>query len=100
MFDSQECPWQTSVITSVSLNPAQLIRPQADLGQLRPGREANNAVLQVEELGLPGLPAVGCAGQQRNITKVFRPKYVIRQGDNKNFMATFSFSISISNVES
>ena len=64
------------LITSVYLNPAQVIGLQADLGQLQSGGEADITILQVEELGLSGLPAEDCTGQQRNRAKVFRAKYV------------------------
>ena len=68
------------LITSVSASPAQVLGLEAELGRLEAGREADITVLQLADLGLPGQLAVDCAGLQRNISRVFKPKYVVRRG--------------------
>ena len=69
------------LITAVSSSPAQLIGRQAELGRLEAGREADISVLSLDQLELPGQQAVDCAGQQRNLTRLLRPRYVIRRGE-------------------
>ena len=68
------------LITSVSATSALVLGLEAELGQLEVRREADITVLHLADLELPGQPAVDCAGQQRNISRVFKPKYVVRRG--------------------
>ena len=54
--------------------------PSGDLGELSPGRQADITVLQLEEQGDQASVAVDCAGQKRELTRLIRPRYVLRQG--------------------
>ena len=79
------------------------------LVQLQPGQEADITVLQLQELSLHGLLVVDFTmlDSRETSAKFSNPNMSsdwvlcpLYRTDNKNFMATFSFSISISNVES
>ena len=54
--------------------------PSGDLGELAPGRQADITILQLEEQGEQASVAVDCAGQRRELTRLLRPRYVMRQG--------------------
>ena len=54
--------------------------PSGDLGELAPGRQADITILQLEEQCEQASVAVDCAGQRRELTRLLRPRYVMRQG--------------------
>ena len=66
------------LITAVSVTPARVIGQAETLGSLQSGRAADLTVLQLEDV--PGLSSTDCAGVERRLERIVRPRYVVRDG--------------------
>ena len=66
------------LLSSVSVTPARVIGQAESLGSLQPGRAADLTVLQLENV--PGLSSTDCAGAERRLERILRPRYVVRDG--------------------